>query len=160
VAEVHDCFTIAELLCYEAMGLADRGAGSRVLDDETVYPKAGCRSTSPELESQGAPDRRTGVSMHALCAMQLTGQAGEMQVRSPDWPASSTWRGGRCNYVSIWSRSSRPTPPAFKRCARSAGLPAEARSAKAGHSPASFTIAHRTELTPLSRLIRLTSCSS
>src|SRR5882757_4385618 len=38
LAEVHDCFTIAELLAYEAMGLADRGTGARVLDEGIVYP--------------------------------------------------------------------------------------------------------------------------
>ncbi len=36
-AEVHDCFTIAELLIYGSMGLAEKGKGHQVLDDGTVF---------------------------------------------------------------------------------------------------------------------------
>lgn len=35
-AEVHDCFSIAELMTYEAMGLAPKGQGARVVDEGTV----------------------------------------------------------------------------------------------------------------------------
>ncbi len=79
-AEVHDCFTIAELLIYEAMGLAPAGQGRRVLAEGTVL--AGGRTPvnlSGGLKAKGHPVGATGVSMHALAYRQLTGQAGEMQ---------------------------------------------------------------------------------
>jgi acetyl-CoA C-acetyltransferase len=103
LAEVHDCFTIAELLCYEAMGLADRGAGSRVLDDGTVEPGGRLPvNVSGGLKAKGHPIGATGVSMHALCAMQLTGQAGEMQVRNPRLAGVFNMGGAAvANYVSI-----------------------------------------------------------
>jgi acetyl-CoA C-acetyltransferase len=103
LAEVHDCFTIAELLCYEAMGLADRGAGSRVLDDGTVEPDGRLPvNVSGGLKAKGHPIGATGVSMHALCAMQLTGQAGEMQVRNARLAGVFNMGGAAvANYVSI-----------------------------------------------------------
>jgi acetyl-CoA C-acetyltransferase len=75
-AEVHDCFTIAELLIYEAMGLAPRGEGHRALDDGIV--QAGGRlpvNLSGGLKAKGHPVGATGVSMHALAFRQLTGDA-------------------------------------------------------------------------------------
>lgn len=73
-AEVHDCFTIAELLIYEAMGLAPRGQGYKVLDEGTVYAD-GCLpvNLSGGLKAKGHPVGATGVSMHALAFRQLTG---------------------------------------------------------------------------------------
>lgn len=75
-AEVHDCFTIAELLIYEAMGLAPSGQGHRALDDGIV--QAGGRlpvNLSGGLKAKGHPVGATGVSMHAMAFRQLTGQA-------------------------------------------------------------------------------------
>lgn len=74
-AEVHDCFTIAELLIYEAMGLAPRGEGHRALDDGIV--RQGGRlpvNLSGGLKAKGHPVGATGVSMHALGFAQLTGR--------------------------------------------------------------------------------------
>jgi acetyl-CoA C-acetyltransferase len=103
LAEVHDCFTIAELLSYEAMGLADRGTGARLLDEGIVYPDGRLPvNLSGGLKAKGHPIGATGVSMHALCAMQLTGQAGEMQVRNPKLAAVFNMGGAAvANYVSI-----------------------------------------------------------
>jgi len=103
LAEVHDCFTIAELLSYEAMGLAERGAGARLLDDGTVY-KGGRLpvNVSGGLKAKGHPIGATGVSMHALASMQLTGLAGDMQV--PDARLAGVFNMGGAavaNYVSI-----------------------------------------------------------
>lgn len=80
-AEVHDCFTIAELLTYEAMGLARPGQGARLLDDGTVHP-GGRLPVNPSggLKAKGHPIGATGVSMHVLACMQLTGTAGDIQV--------------------------------------------------------------------------------
>lgn len=79
-AEVHDCFTIAELLIYEAMGLAPAGQGERALDEGIVFAEGPTPvNLSGGLKAKGHPVGATGVSMHALAFRQLTGQAGEMQ---------------------------------------------------------------------------------
>lgn len=80
-AEVHDCFTIAELLTYEAMGLAAPGQGARLLEDGTVAP-GGSLPVNPSggLKAKGHPIGATGVSMHVLACMQLTATAGGIQV--------------------------------------------------------------------------------
>ena len=78
--ETHDCFTIAELLEYEAMGLTERGQGARaVLDGWTAKDGKLPINPSGGLKAKGHPIGATGVSMHVLTAMQLTGQAGGMQ---------------------------------------------------------------------------------
>lgn len=105
-AEVHDCFTIAELLAYEAMGLARPGEGARCLADGMVYPE-GALPINPSggLKAKGHPIGATGVSMHVLAAMQLTGTAGAMQV--PDAQLAGVFNMGGAavaNYVSILER--------------------------------------------------------
>ena len=79
--ETHDCFTIAELLEYEAMGLAQHGQGARVILDG-VTRKDGKLPVNPSggLKSKGHPIGATGVSQHVMAAMQLSGTAGGMQV--------------------------------------------------------------------------------
>ncbi|WP_110950235.1 thiolase domain-containing protein [Pseudomonas bohemica] len=82
-AEVHDCFTIAELLIYEAMGLTPRGEGHRAVDEGIV--QAGGRlpvNLSGGLKAKGHPVGATGVSMHALAFHQLTGDP--IGVAAPD----------------------------------------------------------------------------
>ncbi|HEX5804334.1 MAG TPA: thiolase domain-containing protein, partial [Azospira sp.] len=80
-AEVHDCFTIAELLSYEAMGLAAPGQGGRVaLDGVTRLGGRLPVNASGGLKAKGHPVGATGVSMHVMAAMQLTGRAGELQL--------------------------------------------------------------------------------
>ena len=107
LAEVHDCFTIAELLSYEAMGLAREGQGHRVLDDGTVY--RGGRlpvNASGGLKAKGHPIGATGVSMHAIAAMQLTGEAGALQVPGATLAGVFNMGGSAvANYVSILERS-------------------------------------------------------
>ena len=79
--ETHDCFTIAEMLEYEAMGLAPHGQGARVILDG-VTRKDGKLPVNPSggLKSKGHPIGATGVSQHVMAAMQLAGQAGGMQI--------------------------------------------------------------------------------
>lgn len=81
LAEVHDCFTIAELLSYEAMGLAAQGRGADVLKSGLVYAD-GALPVNPSggLKAKGHPVGATGVSMHVLACMQLNQQAGDFQV--------------------------------------------------------------------------------
>jgi acetyl-CoA C-acetyltransferase len=104
--EVHDCFTIAELIEYEAMGLAPEGQGSRVIA-EGIVNKDGPLPINPSggLKSKGHPIGATGVSMHALAAMQLTGTAGDMQVRNARLGGIFNMGGTAvANYVSILER--------------------------------------------------------
>ncbi len=102
-AEVHDCFTIAELLAYEAMGLAEPGQGARVVLDGTAGPDGRLPvNRSGGLKAKGHPVGATGVSMHAIAAMQLTGQAGAMQLPRADVAGVFNMGGaGVANYVSI-----------------------------------------------------------
>jgi acetyl-CoA C-acetyltransferase len=105
-AEVHDCFTIAELIEYEAMGLAAEGQGARVIA-EGVTAKDGKLPINPSggLKSKGHPIGATGVSMHALAAMQLTGTAGDMQVKDARLGGIFNMGGTAvANYVSILER--------------------------------------------------------
>jgi len=105
-AEVHDCFTIAELIEYEAMGLAPEGHGARVIADGVVA-KDGALPINPSggLKAKGHPIGATGVSMHALAAMQLTGTAGDMQVKDARLGGIFNMGGTAvANYVSILER--------------------------------------------------------
>ena len=79
--ETHDCFTSAELIEYEAMGLAEPGQGARIIK-EGVTQKDGKLPVNPSggLKAKGHPIGATGVSMHVMAAMQVTGAAGAMQV--------------------------------------------------------------------------------
>jgi len=83
-AEVHDCFTIAELLMYEALGLCEAGEGAALLEAGTVYRGGKLPvNLSGGLKAKGHPVGATGVSMHALSYRQLTGQAGGIQIEDP-----------------------------------------------------------------------------
>ncbi|QFG36508.1 acetyl-CoA C-acetyltransferase [Paracoccus pantotrophus] len=81
LVETHDCFTTAEMIEYEAMGLAPRGQGWRVIrDGVTRFDGALPVNPSGGLKSRGHPIGATGVSQHVMVAMQLAGDAGAMQV--------------------------------------------------------------------------------
>ncbi|WP_211880190.1 acetyl-CoA acetyltransferase [Pseudarthrobacter albicanus] len=102
-AEVHDCFTIAELLMYEAMGLTEPGQGSRALAEGWVFKDGKLPvNVSGGLKAKGHPVGATGVSQHVIAAMQLTGTAGAMQLKSPRRAAVQNMGGvGIANYVSV-----------------------------------------------------------
>ncbi|MET3810641.1 acetyl-CoA acetyltransferase [Arthrobacter sp. UYEF3] len=102
-AEVHDCFTIAELLMYEAMGLTERGQGARALEEGWVFKDGKLPvNVSGGLKAKGHPVGATGVSQHVIAAMQLTGTAGAMQLASPRRAAVQNMGGvGIANYVSV-----------------------------------------------------------
>ena len=103
-AESHDCFTIAELLEYEAMGLTAPGQGARaVLEGWTQKDGRLPINVSGGLKAKGHPIGATGVSMHAITAMQLVGQAPEgMQLAKADIGAVFNMGGAAvANYVSI-----------------------------------------------------------
>jgi acetyl-CoA C-acetyltransferase len=104
--ETHDCFTIAELIEYEAMGLTAEGQGAKaVLEGWTQ--KDGKLPVNPSggLKAKGHPIGATGVSMHALGAMQLTGDAGDLQVKNARLGGIFNMGGTSvANYVSILER--------------------------------------------------------
>ncbi|MGV1927889.1 acetyl-CoA acetyltransferase [Agrobacterium tumefaciens] len=104
--ETHDCFTIAELIEYEAMGLAEPGEGYRVVQDGTAL-KTGRLPINPSggLKSKGHPVGATGVSMHVMAAMQLMGEAGDMQIPNASLAGVFNMGGTAvANYVSIMER--------------------------------------------------------
>jgi acetyl-CoA C-acetyltransferase len=104
--ETHDCFTIAELIEYEAMGLAKPGEGARVLD-AGIVEKGGKMPVNPSggLKAKGHPIGATGVSMHAITTMQLRGDAGDMQVKNASLGGIFNMGGAAvANYVSILER--------------------------------------------------------
>ena len=105
--ETHDCFTVAELLEYEAMGLAPHGQGARVILDGIsridgklpVNPSGG-------LKSRGHPIGATGVSQHVMAAMQLSGEAGDMQLANARLGAVFNMGGAAvANYLSVLERA-------------------------------------------------------
>ena len=101
--ETHDCFTIAELIEYEAMGLVPAGQGARAALEGWTQ-KDGRLPVNPSggLKSKGHPIGATGVSMHVLASMQLTGQAGEMQLPRADVAGVFNMGGAAvANYVSL-----------------------------------------------------------
>ncbi|HEY1092298.1 MAG TPA: thiolase domain-containing protein, partial [Burkholderiaceae bacterium] len=106
-AEVHDCFTIAELLSYEAMGLAAPGQGARLLEEGVVLREGRLPvNVSGGLKAKGHPIGATGVSMHVLAAMQLCGEAGEMQLPGPELAGVFNMGGSAvASYVSILERA-------------------------------------------------------
>ncbi len=103
LVETHDCFTIAELLEYEAMGLTPRGQGARAIA-EGWTTKDGKLPVNPSggLKSKGHPIGATGVSMHVMASMQLTASAGDMQVADAKLAGIFNMGGAAvANYVSI-----------------------------------------------------------
>lgn len=105
--ETHDCFTVAELLEYEAMGLAPHGQGARViLDGVTRIDGALPVNPSGGLKSRGHPIGATGVSQHVMAAMQLTGEAGDMQLPNTRLGAVFNMGGAAvANYLSVLERA-------------------------------------------------------
>ncbi len=106
LVETHDCFTIAELIEYEAMGLVPEGQGAAAIR-EGLTEKNGKLPINPSggLKAKGHPIGATGVSMHALAAMQLTGTANAMQIKDASLAGTFNMGGAAvANYVSILER--------------------------------------------------------
>lgn len=104
--ETHDCFTIAELIEYEAMGLAPQGEGARAILEGWTQ-KDGRLPVNPSggLKAKGHPIGATGVSMHVLTAMQLLDTAGDMQIKNAQLGGIFNMGGTAvANYVSILER--------------------------------------------------------
>jgi acetyl-CoA C-acetyltransferase len=85
IAEVHDCFTIAEILAYEDLGFCDKGQGGKFIEDKQSYIGGQTPvNVDGGLKSKGHPIGATGVSMTVEIVKQLREEAGERQVPDAD----------------------------------------------------------------------------
>ncbi len=83
-AEVHDCFTIAEIVVSEDLGFFEKGCGGSAVAEGLTSLEHGKIpiNTSGGLKSKGHPVGATGVAQVIECYEQLTGQAGKRQVKN------------------------------------------------------------------------------
>ena len=83
-AEVHDCFTIAEIVVSEDLGFFEKGCGGSAVAEGLTSLEGGKIpiNTSGGLKSKGHPVGATGVAQVIECYEQLTGQAGKRQVKN------------------------------------------------------------------------------
>lgn len=105
-AEVHDCFTIAEILAYEAMGLAADGEGWKLLDDGTVYVDGKLPvNASGGLKAKGHPVGATGASMAVLATRQLLNKAIGHQIKDAEIGLTFNIGGSAAsNYAMVFKR--------------------------------------------------------
>ena len=81
VAEVHDCFTIAEIMAYEGLGFAPMGEGKQLIRGKETYKEGRIPvNVDGGLLSKGHPIGATGGSQMRTIVLQLRGEAGPMQV--------------------------------------------------------------------------------
>jgi acetyl-CoA C-acetyltransferase len=84
VAEVHDCFTIAEMMAYENLGFAKPGEGKDLIQSRETYKEGRIPvNVDGGLLSKGHPIGATGGSQVRTIVLQLRGEAGDMQVKDP-----------------------------------------------------------------------------
>jgi len=82
VAELHDCFTIAEIMAYEALGLCKPGQGGNLIEEGVTNRDGRIPvNTSGGLKAKGHPVGATGTAQACEIYLQLTGQAGKRQVK-------------------------------------------------------------------------------
>jgi acetyl-CoA C-acetyltransferase len=107
VAEVHDCFTIAEILAYEDLGFCDKGKGGAFIQDRRSYIGGDVAvNVDGGLKAKGHPIGATGVSMSYEIVKQLRGEAGERQV--PDAKVGLTHNVGgigQYTFVHVYRRN-------------------------------------------------------
>jgi acetyl-CoA C-acetyltransferase len=83
VAEVHDCFTIAEIMAYEDLGFAEPGHGKDLIRSKATYREGRIPiNVDGGLLSKGHPIGATGGSQIRTIVLQLRGDAGEVQVEN------------------------------------------------------------------------------
>jgi acetyl-CoA acetyltransferase len=106
VAEVHDCFTIAEIMAYEDLGFCARGEGGRFIEEERSYIGGDVAvNVDGGLKAKGHPIGATGVSMAYEIVTQLRGDAGDRQV--PDASVGLTHNVGgigQYTFVNLFRR--------------------------------------------------------
>jgi acetyl-CoA C-acetyltransferase len=81
VAELHDCFTIAEIIAYEDLGFCKAGEGGKLIDEGQTHLGGKIPvNTSGGLKAKGHPVGATGIAQACEIYLQLTNQAGKRQV--------------------------------------------------------------------------------
>jgi acetyl-CoA C-acetyltransferase len=84
VAEVHDCFTIAEMMAYEDLGFAAAGQGKELIKSKETYKEGSIPvNVDGGLLSKGHPIGATGGSQIRTIVLQLRDEAGDIQVDNP-----------------------------------------------------------------------------
>jgi acetyl-CoA C-acetyltransferase len=107
LAEVHDCFTIAEILAYEDLGFCARGEGGRYISERRPYLGGGGVAVNVDggLKAKGHPIGATGVSMAYEVVTQLRGKAGARQVHGADLGLTHNVGGiGQYCFVHVFRR--------------------------------------------------------
>jgi acetyl-CoA C-acetyltransferase len=106
VAEVHDCFTIAEIMAYEDLGFCARGEGGPFIEEKRSYIGGDVAvNIDGGLKAKGHPIGATGVSMAYEIVSQLRGDAGDRQV--PDAAVGLTHNVGgigQYTFVNLFRR--------------------------------------------------------
>ena len=106
LVETHDCFTIAELIEYEAMGLTRAGKAQGAARGLGAEGWASAGEPVRRPQGQGASCGATGVSMHVMACMQLAGEAAGMQIPGAALAGVFNMGGAAvANYVSILERA-------------------------------------------------------
>jgi acetyl-CoA C-acetyltransferase len=107
LVEVHDCFTIAEIMVTEALGLFERGQGGKAA--EAGHTALGGKITvnsSGGLKSKGHPVGATGIAQIREATMQLRGECGPRQVNEAHWALTQNMGGtGASTVVHIFERA-------------------------------------------------------
>ncbi len=106
LAEVHDCFTIAELLAYEALGFCKPGEGKKMIESEETHIGGKIPvNTSGGLKAKGHPVGATGTAQAYEIYLQLTNQAGKRQVSGAELGLTQNIGGtGSTAIVHIYKR--------------------------------------------------------
>jgi len=106
VAEVHDCFTIAEIVAYEDLDFCKPGQGGHLIEEgATNIGSKIAVNTSGGLKAKGHPVGATGVAQAYEVYLQLTGQAGKRQVKDAEIGLTHNIGGlGATGVVNIYKR--------------------------------------------------------
>lgn len=107
VAQVHDCFTIAEIMAYEDLGFCKKGEGGKFIEEKQTYIGGKIPvNIDGGLKAKGHPIGATGVSQTYEIAKQLRGEAGERQVKGADIGLTHNVGGiGQYCFVQVLRRS-------------------------------------------------------
>ncbi len=106
VAEVHDCFTIAEIIAYENLGFCPKGKGGKFIEEKQSYIGGKTPvNVDGGLKAKGHPVGATGVSMATEIVKQLRGEAGKRQVSGAEIGLTHNVGGiGQYTFVHIFRR--------------------------------------------------------
>jgi acetyl-CoA C-acetyltransferase len=106
VAEVHDCFTIAEIMAYEDLGLCEKGQGGHFIEEKRSYIDGQTAvNVDGGLKAKGHPIGATGVSMAYEIVSQLRGRCGKRQVPDADVGLTHNVGGiGQYTFVHVFRR--------------------------------------------------------